>query len=253
MDTSKKQEMPAWARTVDAITSYLTEDFLGGPRICKMATPINLHKGASVFVVALMMVWYGNFSTAAWVYLALHGTYGFCWLLKHYAFPDRSWEVKITAGGAVVTFLVLATYWVAPYLLISGVLGPQHPAPSAPLLSLCIGLYAFGLVMMMGSDCQKFFTLKYHSGLITDGFFRYVRHPNHLGEMLIYGSFALLVQHWIPWAILLWWWFGKFLVNMLKAESSISRYPEWEAYKARTGMVIPKLFSGRAQPTSAHG
>jgi hypothetical protein len=32
-----------------------------------------------------------------------------------------------------------------------------------------------------------------------------------------------------------------FYVNMLSAESSLSRYPEWKTYKARSGMVFPKL------------
>lgn len=243
MDTINTQALPRWARITDKFNTYVTEDFLGGPKVWKIALPINLHKGTCIFVIAAMMMWFGNYSTVAWVYLALHGSYGFCWLLKHYTFPDKSWEVRITYGGALMTFLVLATYWVAPYMLISGAFGISRQTPSASYLAFCIILYVLGVVIMMGADCQKHFTLKYHSGLITEGFYRYIRHPNHLGEMMIYGSFALLVRHWIPWAILLWWWFGKFLTNMLKAEASISRYPEWKAYKARTGMVIPKLFT----------
>jgi steroid 5-alpha reductase family enzyme len=30
-------------------------------------------------------------------------------------------------------------------------------------------------------------------GLIADGMYRFIRHPNYLGEMLTYGSFALIV------------------------------------------------------------
>jgi hypothetical protein len=30
--------------------------------------------------------------------------------------------------------------------------------------------------------------------------------------------------------------------NMLMIESSVSRHPEWEAYKARTGMLLPWRF-----------
>lgn len=244
METIKKQEFPGWARILDNGFRFLAEDFLGGPRPFKLAWVINVHKALTVFFIAFMMVWYGNFSTVAWVYLALHGTYGYIWLLKHFTFPDRSWENRVTLGAAVLGVLVLGSYWVAPYLLISGVLGPHHSAPSTAFLAFCISLYAFGLVTMIGSDCQKYFTLKYHPGLMTEGFYRYVRHPNYLGEMTIYASFALLVGHWIPWVILVCWWIGKMLVSMLKAESSVSRYPEWEAYKARTGLLIPKLFPG---------
>ena len=61
--------------------------------------------------------------------------------------------------------------------------------------------------------------------------FRYVRHPNYLGEMMIYGSFALMVWHWLPFAVLAWVWIGLFAVNIRLKEASMSRYPEWEQYK----------------------
>jgi protein-S-isoprenylcysteine O-methyltransferase Ste14 len=238
----RRQEMPQWAKTIHKVNTYLTEDFLGGSKVIKLAWVINLHKFLTIFVVAGLMAGFDNTSNAAWVYLALHGTYGFCWLLKHIAFPDKSWETKSTVGGAVVVFLLLATYWVAPYLLISNGLGVDSTATPIWLLALCISLHTFGVVIMMVSDGQKFFTLKYRSGLIMEGMFKRVRHPNYAGEMMIYAAYALLVQHWLPWVILAYWWISIFYVNMLKAESSLSRYPEWEAYKARSGMVFPKLF-----------
>ena len=95
---------------------------------------------------------------------------------------------------------------------------------------------------MMTADCQKYFTLKYHRGLICEGLFKYIRHPNYLGEVMLYASYALIVQHWVSWAILAWVWIGVFLVNMLQKEASLSRYPEWAEYKKQSGMLIPKLF-----------
>jgi protein-S-isoprenylcysteine O-methyltransferase Ste14 len=94
----------------------------------------------------------------------------------------------------------------------------------------------------MTADCQKYFTLKYHQGLIREGLFKYIRHPNYLGEIMLYASYALIVQHWIPWAILTWVWIGVFLVNILQKEASMSRYSEWTEYKKQSGMLIPKLF-----------
>ena len=55
--------------------------------------------------------------------------------------------------------------------------------------------------------------------------FRYVRHPNYLGEMMIYGSFALMVWHWLPFAVLAWVWIGLFAVNIGLKEATMSRYP----------------------------
>jgi steroid 5-alpha reductase family enzyme len=76
--------------------------------------------------------------------------------------------------------------------------------------------------------------------LISDGFFALVRHPNYLGEMLLYGAFAALSGRREPWYILLYVWTFVFLPNMLQKEVSMSRYPEWPSYYARTGMLIPK-------------
>lgn len=242
METNKSQEVPKWAKNINAFNTYLTQDLLGGPKVIKIAWVINLHKFLIVFIVALLMIWFKNYSTTAWVYMALHGTYGFCWILKHVAFRDPKWEIKVTFGGAIFLFLLLATYWIAPYLLISDVLGANRPPPSNWLLAFCIALFALGMTIMIASDCQKNFTLKYQRGLITGGMFAYVRHPNYLGEMMLYASFALLVQHWIPWVVLAYWWTTVFFVNMLVIESSISRYSEWEAYKSRTGRLFPWQF-----------
>ena len=228
-----------WAR----FTAFMTERFLGGPQVLKFSWVINFQKTGTFFYILLLMNYYQNFSLAACVYLALHGMYGFCWMLKHFAFPDRSWEKKITIGGGLMAFvLVLGLYWVFPYLLISGILGPDQKMASLTILTAAISLHTLGVVIMMTADCQKYFTLKHHQGLIREGLFKYIRHPNYLGEIMLYASYAMIVQHWIPWAILAWVWIGVFLVNILQKEASISRYPEWADYKKQSGMLIPKLF-----------
>ncbi len=228
-----------WAR----FTSFMTERFLGGPQVLKLARVINFQKTGTFFYILLLMNYFQNFSVAACVYLALHGMYGFCWMLKHFAFPDRNWEKKVTIGGGLMAFvLVLGLYWVFPYLLISGILGPDQKMASLTVLTAAISVHTLGVVIMMTADCQKYFTLKYQKGLIREGLFKYIRHPNYLGEIMLYASYAMIVQHWIPWAILAWVWIGVFLVNILQKEASMSRYQEWKEYKKQSGMLIPKLF-----------
>jgi protein-S-isoprenylcysteine O-methyltransferase Ste14 len=236
---STRREAVKPVRIISSVNDYLAGRFLGGPRLIKQAWVINLHKFLTGFVVAGLMIFYKNYSTAAWIYLVLHGTYGLCWLLKHIAFRDPKWETRATFGGAVFLFLLLATYWVAPFLLISDALGRPTPVLPDWYIALVICIYVLGLTVMTASDCQKNITLRFRKDLITDGIFRHVRHPNYLGEMMIYASFALLVRHWIPWAILAYWWIWVFLTNMLTIEASLSRYPQWEAYRSRTGMILP--------------
>jgi len=242
---------PLLKRMAD-LNRHLSQDFLGGPRPFQMAWVINAQKATTILFVAALMLAYRNGSTVAWVYLALHGTYGLCWLLKHVAFPDRTWEVRVTIGGAVMTWVtVLGLYWVIAFLVVSDVLGPR-PEPPAAMLAVAIGAHTLGVALMLASDAQKYFTLRVRPGLIEDGLFRRVRHPNYLGEMMIYGSYALLARHWIAWAILAWVWFEVFLVNMKMMEASLSRHPGWVAYEARTGMLLPRLRApARRAPESA--
>ena len=117
----------------------------------------------------------------------------------------------------------------------------MYPLPDHAWFALCIALHTLGIAIMLSADAQKFYTLRVQRGLITTGMFRYIRHPNYLGEMMIYGSYALLVWHWLPVVILAWIWIGIFAVNMVLKEASMSRYPEWAAYKRRTGWLLPGL------------
>jgi len=236
--------------TVRRMTAYLSEDFLGGPRLLKLAWVVNFQKGLTWAWVAGLMAAYGNTSTVAWVYLALHGSYGLCWLMKDAAFPDPRWQTRVTAGGGLMAFLlVLGPYWLFPWLLVSGVLGAR-PEPPPELLAGAIALHTVGVALMLSADSQKYFTLRYRPGLIEEGLWARTRHPNYLGEMMIYASYALLVRHWIPWAILAWVWTVIFLVSMLAQEASLARHPGWAAYRARTGFLFPRLLKSGSDPVS---
>jgi protein-S-isoprenylcysteine O-methyltransferase Ste14 len=229
-----------------AIRDYLTEDFLGGPKLLTLALAINLQKGATVLFVLALMALYDVWTPTAWTYLGLHGSYGLIWLLKEMVFPDPSWQKKITLGGAINAWLfVLGPYWIAPWLIVAyGI--EQSPA----VLGAAIVLYALGVALMVGADAQKFFVLRARRGLIADGFFARTRNPNYLGEMMIYASFAIVAGHWLPWLVLAWVWLGVFLPNMLRKDASMARYPEWAAYRARTWLLLPRFGARTALESS---
>ena len=198
---------------------------------------INLHKGLSFAFILTLMLIYQNFNLGAWVYLALHGTYGLLWLLKDQIYPDKQWEQEISVGTGIFGFVLVSLYWVAPFILISS--GSQPPLP---LVAAAISLNIIGVFLHYSSDAQKYYTLKYHSGLITEGSFARSRNTNYLGEILIYGSFAMLVQHWLPFLILAGFIAGMFIPNMIKKDRSLERYPEFADYKTRSGFLLPRLF-----------
>ena len=163
----------------------------------KIKHGINLHKFLTFAYVLGLMTFYNNFTIAPWVYLALHGTYGIMWLIKDSLYPDRQWEKEVSVPMGIFIFIMLGLYWVAPFILISG-----NVRPSALLICVAIATNIIGVFLHYGSDAQKYFTLKYKKGLITEGFFSRSRNPNYLGEILIYLGFAMLAQHWLPFVIL---------------------------------------------------
>ncbi len=219
------------------LRDYLTDDFLGGPKVIKFAWAINLQKGGTpVFVLALMAM-YDVWTPTAWVYFGLHGSYGLIWLLKEAIFPDPAWQKKVTVFGALNAWLfVLGPYWIAPWLIVT-----QRIEQPSPVLGAAIMLYALGVALMVGADAQKYFVLRARRGLIRDGFFACTRNPNYLGEMMLYASFAVVAGHWLPWVVLAWVWLSVFVPNMLRKDASMARYPEWATYRARTGLLLPRL------------
>mmetsp|Transcript_18024 Transcript_18024/g.25355 ORF Transcript_18024/g.25355 Transcript_18024/m.25355 type:complete len:96 (+) Transcript_18024:2-289(+) len=95
---------------------------------------------------------------------------------------------------------------------------------------------------MMASDTQKYFTLKYKKGLISDGWFARCRNTNYLGEMALYSAYALLAQERLPWCVLSYVWGLVFLTNMAKKEISLRKKAGWEEYKKKSNLLLPKLF-----------
>jgi protein-S-isoprenylcysteine O-methyltransferase Ste14 len=204
----------------------------------KIITYINLHKILVAPIVLTLMSCFNNWSTEAFIYLALHGTYCALWLIKSSLFPDRRFEeAQPLRIGLPFIFLPLAGYYLAPYFLIS-----RHVILPPWVVGLVLCLYTLGIFLHYVGDAQKFYTLRLKRGLIEDGLFAYTRNPNYLGEILIYLSFAILSWHWVPFAVLAAWVFGFFLRNMLNKDKSLSRYPEFAEYKVRSGLLFPKLY-----------
>ena len=202
----------------------------------KLNQVINLHKGLTAFVVIGLMLFYKNYSIAAWVYLSLHGTYGLLWLLKEKIFPDPYFKEKINLITSFTGFIFLGSYWIAPFILISS----QRIVPT-PIIAASISINIIGVFLHFASDAQKYFTLKIKKDLIKDGFFKNIRNTNYLGEILIYLSFAILSMSLIPFVILTLFFFIVFLPRMIKKDKSLTKYDSFKKYKQISGLLLPKF------------
>lgn len=200
---------------------------------------IDTHKGATFFFVLLLMAFYHQWENPnAWIYLALHGSYGFLWVLKSRIFPDQSWEQKTGLSFGLAIWAGLSLYWVTPWLITSQ--GIQTPAW---YLAFCTALYTVGVFTHFTSDMQKHTALSLQpDSLITTGMFARLRNPNYFGELLIYLGFGLLAMHWLPVLILAIWVVFYWLPRMLKKDQVLSKYAGFEAYRNRSKLFIPFVF-----------
>jgi len=66
------------------------------------------------------MWYYDNFTTGAFLYLCLHGSYGYFWLLKDIVFPDPGFHRPVTISSFLMPFPVaLIPYMLPAYWMIS--------------------------------------------------------------------------------------------------------------------------------------
>jgi len=200
---------------------------------------IDFHKGATAPAV-LILIWYFSQweNTTAWIYLAIHGTYGIMWVLKSAIFPDKTWEAKCSIWYGLYIWGGLSMYWISPWIIMS------TPVENSPMyLGIIVALFALGVFFHYAADMQKHAYLTLNPGnLITDGLMAKCRNTNYFGELLIYLSFALMTQHWIPLAVLVTFMAIIWLPNMRRKDKSLSRYPEYEEYKKRSSLLIPFLW-----------
>jgi hypothetical protein len=113
-------------------------------------TFINAHKILVIPVVLGLMLIFNNWSTEAFVYLALHGTYSLLWLMKQTYYPDRRFAETVPVWiGILFIFVPLAGYYIAPYLLIS-----RHVTLAPYVFAILIFLYVMGIFFPYGRRAE---------------------------------------------------------------------------------------------------
>jgi len=232
---------PLWSRALSTVINYCFYEFVGGPKHLKLCWLINSQKISTAFFIFYLMHVFNDYSPSAWVYLALHGTYGYCWMIKHFAFPNKGFEPPTTYPAAFFVILpFLYSYWLIPYMFFT-VNASQGPA-SSERMALAIAIHTVGITIMIAADAQTHFMLKYNPGhLITNGMNRYIRNPAYTGEMLIYLAYAIASRHWGAYLLCFCVDLFIFTTRCYEKEHSISRYDGWREYVAQAGMFVPWL------------
>lgn len=122
-------------------------------------------------------------------------------------------------------------------------------------------LWLFGFVVEVVADQQKrrFRHANSAERFIDTGLWAYSRHPNYFGEILLWLGIALMAMPALAgwqWATLISPLFVFLLLTRVsgipllerKAEQRWGQNPDWQAYKARTPALIPRLRARSAVP-----
>jgi steroid 5-alpha reductase family enzyme len=200
---------------------------------------IDTNKGITFIVILGLMAYFRQWQNpTAWVYLALHGTYGLLWVLKSNIFPDSSWERRTSLWFGLVSWFSLVLYWFPAFWI-------TWKAIQVPSwwLAISISLFTFGVFFVFSADMQKTVSMEYRPGmLITERMFRLSRNINYFGELLIYTGFALLARTWFAFLPL-----GAFIVsfwipNMIRKDRYLATLPGFQEYRTKTRSFFPFLF-----------
>ena len=92
---------------------------------------------------------------------------------------------------------------------------------------------------MMASDTQKHFVLKIKKGLIADGWFETCRNTNFLGEIMVYASFCICANHYMPWLFCIFIWTVYFGGRFYSKEKSFARKKGGLEYIEGTSLILP--------------
>ena len=151
-------------------------------------------------------------------------------------------------------FWVLQAITVAVVMLpVSYLLGEGNPPGFGPWIAAGAAIWLAGLVIEAVADAQKFtFKTKGAEGerFITSGLWKYSRHPNYFGEILVWwGLFAFSVPFLAgaAFAVVL----GPVFITLLllfvsgipllekSAESRYGDDPAYREYRRRTSVLVP--------------
>ena len=173
-----------------------------------------------------------------------HTLYTMGWLFKDIHFPDPNFRQEAPLQVPAMGFIFCSAYYLPMFCLTSGkCFGMVSWGCDVTLMAIGFASYTIGMLFHFGSDCQKYFTLKYKTprSLITDGFFSYTRNPNYFGEVLIYTGYAVWSRSFMVFGVFLAMWAMLFIPNMNKKDRSMSRYPEFKSWKENTGFFFPRI------------
>ena len=170
--------------------------------------------------------------------------YGILWVVKSNTFYDSTFYYKTQYQyniiGAISTYVSVSVYYLFPW-----VTSHNCSIMSNSEIYMSSMLFSIGGFLHYAADSQKFYSLKYRPNkLITEDLFSLIRHPNYLGEFIMWIALVLVsgynrMYSYIP---LIWLFVATILVGIPQKSSSLKRYDEYVSWTEKTYNLIPYVY-----------
>jgi len=148
----------------------------------------------------------------------------------------------MTWGGAITISL-----WVLFIFMTMSIGGGIHAAPFGPVAILGILLFLFGSWINSYSEYQRYAWKQNPDNkgkLYTQGLFRFSRHPNYLGDVILFSGMSLIAGAWFTAAIPAIMLAGFVFTNIPMLDSHLHDHygAAFDDYAKRTSKLIPYIY-----------
>jgi steroid 5-alpha reductase family enzyme len=166
---------------------------------------------------------------------------------KRYVEMRRKWrsgnENVVIYFRIYVTQAILASLICVPVIIINSV--NVEAALPFVIVGLTVWLIGFSIEAAADRELREFIRQPEHKGqLMTQGLWRYSRHPNYFGELTLWWGVGIIVLS-VPYG-----WIGLigpllisyllvFVSGVPPTEKAFAGRPGWTEYKSRTSILVP--------------
>ncbi len=239
----------------------------GGKRVAKAARSQQMYgvRGRSTAQRVTLAMLNGCSLAVAWWLLTGGAIEAGGWLGRSWAAGDPVRSMAIAAALTVYFLRVLATVFVflrrgvswaevftiAPWVLVLNVAlaaagGTNAAAPGAAALAGA-ALFVAGSWVNSGAEYQRHVWKRRQENrgkLYTGGLFRLTRHPNYLGDLILFTGLSLMTGRWLTGAIPAVMLCGFVFANVPALDAHLAEHygEAFEQYARRTRKLIPFVY-----------
>lgn len=204
-------------------------------------TAINIAKALTIVLLIGYALWFGIQDIRQLLYLCLHITYCFWWLVEQWFFPLR--RQQIFTEPTNLPGLVFILLFVGGLYSLPGYLAFTNSQPISYLtVAIALPLYILGSLINATADVQKLTAKQHGATLVSDQIWRLSRNINYLGDLLRYLSFSIVSGS--LWAYLLPGIVALLYLQRIaqKEQSMAEKYPDFATYQQSSTRLIPFIW-----------